>query len=99
MKILGRVSLLLCLWAAFSHTAAAADSAVVCVSNERDGTVTLIDGRTFEVTGTINVGKRPRGIHASPDNKWLYVAVSGTPIAGPPKKDASGKVIRDDDDE
>ena len=29
------------------------------------------------------LGKRPRGIHASPDKKTIYVALSGSPIAGP----------------
>jgi YVTN family beta-propeller protein len=70
----------------------------VFVSNERDGTVSIIDGATRKVSATIEVGKRPRGIHASPDGRTLYVAVSGTPIAGPPKRDASGKLIDEDDD-
>ena len=29
------------------------------------------------------LGKRPRGIHASRDGKTIYVALSGSPIAGP----------------
>jgi YVTN family beta-propeller protein len=29
------------------------------------------------------LGKRPRGIHASPDGGTIYVALSGSPIAGP----------------
>src|SRR2546423_6361403 len=56
----------------------------VCVSNERSGDVTVIDGASRRVIATISVGKRPRGLHASPDGKLLYVAVSGSPIAGPP---------------
>ena len=32
---------------------------------------------------TIDVGKRPRGISVSPDGRQLYVALSGSPIAGP----------------
>ena len=32
---------------------------------------------------TVPLGKRPRGIHASPDRKTIYVALSGSPIAGP----------------
>src|SRR5262249_14996302 len=35
------------------------------------------------VLKNINVGKRPRGIKLSPDGKLLYVALSGSPIAGP----------------
>ncbi len=46
------------------------------------------------------MGKRPRGIHASPDGKYLFVAVSGSPISGPPKLDAKGNPIpeKEDDD-
>lgn len=56
----------------------------VCVSNERDGTVSVIDGRTRTTLSTIRLGTRPRGIHASPDGRWLYVALSGSPNPGPP---------------
>jgi putative membrane protein len=46
------------------------------VSNERDGTVTVIDTKTDRVVATINVGARPRGIRTSPDGKLVYVALS-----------------------
>src|SRR5882724_8113369 len=62
----------------------------IFVSNEKAGTVTVIDGADFKVSGTITVGKRPRGIHASPDGRTVYVALSGTPIEPPPKLDANG---------
>src|SRR6185436_1924252 len=71
----------------------------VFVSNERTGDVTVIDGANFTVSATIPVGKRPRGIHASPDGKTLYVALSGSPSEGPPKLDAKGNPIHDDDDD
>ncbi len=73
----------------------------VYVTNERSGDVTVIDGETFKVVETIKVGKRPRGIHASVDGKTVFVALSGTPIGGPPKLDQNGNPIfeRDDDDE
>ena len=75
----------------------------VYVSNERSGDITIIDGVGHQVLGTIPVGKRPRGIHASPDGKTVYVALSGTPIAAPPQLDAKGNPIfqrgKDDDDE
>jgi DNA-binding beta-propeller fold protein YncE len=45
------------------------------------------------VIATIPVGKRPRGIHVSPDGKTVYVAVSGTPIEAPPQLDAHGNPI------
>ena len=65
----------------------------VCASNERSGDVTVIDGADRRVITTIPVGKRPRGIHPSPDGKSLYVALSGSPILGPPKLDAKGRPI------
>ena len=75
----------------------------IFVSNEKGGTVTVINGADFKVTGTIVAGKRPRGIHASPDGKIVYVALSGTPIEPPPKLDANGNPIfvkgHDDDDD
>lgn len=75
----------------------------IYVSNERSGDVTVIDGGNNQVLGTIPVGKRPRGIHASPDGKTVYVALSGTPISAPPQLDAKGNPIfkrgNDDDDE
>src|SRR6202051_645451 len=75
----------------------------VYVSNERSGDVTIIDGSSNQVLGPISVGKRPRGIHASPDGKTVYVALSGTPIAAPPQLDAKGNPIfqknKDDDDD
>jgi YVTN family beta-propeller protein len=76
----------------------------IFVSNEKSGDLTVISGGDFKVTGTIPVGKRPRGIHASPDGKTVYVALSGTPIEPPPKLDANGNPIfvkghEDDDDD
>jgi YVTN family beta-propeller protein len=75
----------------------------IYVTNERSGDVTVINGRNFEVTATIPVGKRPRGIHVSPDGKIVYIALSGTPLEGPPQIDAHGNPIfdknKDDDDE
>jgi YVTN family beta-propeller protein len=75
----------------------------VYVTNERSGDVTVIDGGDSKVVATIPVGKRPRGIHVSPDGKTVYVAVSGTPVGGPPQLDAQGNPILhksgDDDDD
>ena len=53
------------------------------VSNEVSGDLTIIDSATYKVIATVPLGKRPRGIHASPDRQTIYVAVSGSPIAGP----------------
>jgi YVTN family beta-propeller protein len=83
-------------------SASAAGSYQIYVSDERSDDVTVIDGGDFSVVTTIPVGKRPRGIHASPDGKFVYVALSGTPIAIPPQLDAHGNPIfkrgGDDDD-
>src|SRR5580692_6094903 len=84
-------------------TGEAAPHYQVYVSNERSGDVTIIDGGGHQVLATIAVGKRPRGIHASPDGKTVYVALSGTPIAAPPQLDAKGNPVfqrgKDDDDD
>jgi YVTN family beta-propeller protein len=85
--------------------AKAAQAYQIFVSNEKSGDVTIIDGDNFKVLGTFPVGKRPRGIHASPDGSTVYVALSGTPIEGPPALDAAGNPIlkknskSDDDDD
>src|SRR5205814_5518129 len=79
------------------------NSYMVCVSNEKSGDMTIIDGLTHQVAATIPVGKRPRGIRVSPDGNTLFIAVSGTPISPPPKLDAKGNPIfekgKDDDDD
>jgi YVTN family beta-propeller protein len=75
----------------------------IYVSNESSGDVTVVNGGDNRVLGTIPVGKRPRGIHPSPDGKTVYVALSGTPISAPPALDAKGNPIfqkgGDDDDD
>lgn len=55
----------------------------IYVTNESSGDLSVIDSNTLEVTATIPVGKRPRGIHASPDKSTIYVALSGSPAAPP----------------
>jgi YVTN family beta-propeller protein len=53
------------------------------VTNEVSGDMTIFDTGNFNVLATIPLGKRPRGIHASPDGQTLYIALSGSPIGGP----------------
>ena len=48
----------------------------VYVSNEKDNTITVIDGDTLEVTDTVDVGERPRGIELSKDQRYLYICAS-----------------------
>jgi len=46
------------------------------ITNERGGTLTVIDTASNKVLASIDVGTRPRGIVASPDGKRLYIALS-----------------------
>src|SRR5665213_2149349 len=55
----------------------------IYVDNEVSGDMTIIDSGTNKVIATVPLGKRPRGIHASPDHKTIYIALSGSPIGGP----------------
>jgi YVTN family beta-propeller protein len=101
------VIVLTALTAIAGNTQAATPGWQIFVSNERSGDVTVIDGATLKVLTTIPVGKRPRGIHASPDGKKVYVALSGTPIEPPPQLDPQGNPVfqhgrgggKDDDDD
>src|SRR4051794_21680908 len=53
------------------------------VSNESGGDLSVIDVGTRQLVATIPVGKRPRGVRLAPDGSFIYVALSGSPIAGP----------------
>src|ERR1700693_6585581 len=55
----------------------------VYVSNERSGDVTVIDGATDAVVATFPVGKRPRGIHATPGGTRIFVTLTGSPRMAP----------------
>ena len=55
----------------------------VYVSDETGGAIIVIDPATRQMLGRIPVGKRPRGLRLSHDGKQLFVALSGSPIAGP----------------
>ena len=61
----------------------AASAGRAYVSNEGDGTVSVLDTTRGVVIGTIGVGKRPRGLALSRDGSRLYVAVSGVPRCPP----------------
>ena len=77
----------------------------IFVANETSGDMTVIDSKTMEPIGpAIPLGKRPRGMHASPDKKLIYIALSGTPPAPPgvdedtlppPDKSADGIAVFD----
>src|SRR4051812_47663723 len=55
----------------------------VFVTNEVAGTLTVLDADRGRPIATVRLGKRPRGIKLSPDEKHVYVALSGSAAAGP----------------
>lgn len=64
------------------------------ISNEKDNTISVIDETTLEVTRTIEVGKRPRGIIFSKDHSVLFVCASDSDtvqVIDP----ATGKLLND----
>jgi YVTN family beta-propeller protein len=63
--------------------AQAADQLRIYVSDEDSGEITIVDPGAGQVVERISVGKRPRGVKLAPDGKRLYVALSGSPSAGP----------------
>src|SRR5256885_3059203 len=68
------------------------------VTNERDGTITVIDTSTDRVYSTIKIGGRLRGIRLSDDRQKIWVAISypTNESQGEDKIaefDASGKVL------
>ncbi len=48
----------------------------VYITNEKDNTVSIIDSTKLEVTRTVKVGQRPRGVLLSKDAKWLLICAS-----------------------
>ena len=60
---------------------------LIYVTNEDSNDITVISGTDHSVLATIPVGKRPRGIKASPDGRWVYVALSGSPKCPPTMDD------------
>src|SRR2546423_15480633 len=63
---------------------AGARAARAYVSNEDDGTVTVIDTQRLAALATVTVGKRPRGLVLSPDGASLSGALTGRPKCPPP---------------
>jgi YVTN family beta-propeller protein len=60
------------------HAAGASATVRAFVTNEKSDDVTVIDDTTGTVLKTIPVGKRPRGVAASPDGRRIYVANSNS---------------------
>src|SRR5262245_22231788 len=66
-----------------SHVPPRKPAVTVYVTNEASGDLSVIDAANNEVIATLPLGKRPRGIHFTPDKKHIYVALSGSPLAPP----------------
>ena len=74
MRLLTAVSVAALL--GLSAGAAQAQSYKIFVSNERDHTISVLDGDSLEVIDTFETGRRPRGITKTPDNKWVLLCAS-----------------------
>src|SRR6266404_3939727 len=48
----------------------------IFVSNEKDNTIAVLDGKTLSLVKTVAVGARPRGIVLSNDGNALYICAS-----------------------
>ena len=83
-RIAGPAVLLASVWLALTP---AAEAARAYVSNEDEGTVTVVDTQRLTALATLPVGKRPRGLALSHDGTRLYVALSGLPKCPPPMTD------------
>jgi YVTN family beta-propeller protein len=75
----------LLLLAVLAIPARAAESSAerLYVSDETGGNVVIVDPQAAQVVARIPVGKRPRGIQLSLDHEKVYVALTGSPAAGP----------------
>jgi YVTN family beta-propeller protein len=55
----------------------------VYATNEISGDLSVIEEPSHALLAVIRLGTRPRGVRVSPDGRLVYVALSGSPIAGP----------------
>ena len=65
----------------------------IFVSDEKSGSISVINGGNFQPLKTIPVGGCPRGIQASADGKTLYVAISSAPVEPPSQLNANDDPI------
>jgi len=61
----------------------AEDGYRVFATDEVSGELIVIDPLLDRAIAWIPLGKRPRGLQPSQDGRWLYVALSGSPMGGP----------------
>jgi len=84
MKMIDGRSLIACCALGVAASAFSAEAGYrILVTNEGSGDLTVIDGGTHRVSATWPLGKRPRGVVGAPGKQRLYVALTGSPLAGP----------------
>ena len=71
-----KICALVPLWLMISACTSKPAGPLAFVTNERDGTITVIDTGKDQVFSTLKVGGRLRGIRLSPDRKRIWVAIS-----------------------
>src|SRR5215468_3804828 len=54
--------------------AAAKDTGLIFVSNEKSNNIIVIDPNSYKVVNDIKIGRRPRDMHFNADHTKLYVA-------------------------
>jgi PQQ-dependent catabolism-associated beta-propeller protein len=60
------------------------------VTNERAGTIQVIDTARDQIVGIVRIGNRPRGIVVSPDRSRIYVAKSWWRDGNAPRRGSRG---------
>jgi YVTN family beta-propeller protein len=58
--------------------AVAPDGSRIYISEEADKTLTVVDGKTLQVTKRIPLSGNPNLIDITPDGRWIYVAIALT---------------------
>jgi YVTN family beta-propeller protein len=58
--------------------AVAPDGSRIYVSEQADKTLTVVDGKTLQVTKRIPLSGNPNLVDMSPDGRWIYVAIALT---------------------
>src|SRR5258707_5407960 len=58
--------------------AVAPDGSRIYVSEQADKTLTVVDGKTLQVTKQIPLSGNPNLIDMTPDGRWIYVAIALT---------------------
>ena len=58
--------------------AVAPDGSRIYVSEQADKTLTVLDGKTLQITKRIPLSGNPNLIDITPDGRWIYVAIALT---------------------